>query len=115
MAQGILRVVVYLVSAVLIFLGFVFAISINLGFDYFLVGLAFLAIAGLLLFLGREKKPIEIKQTVAVTGPLEAKEVRCPNCGALIDPTKTEVLDGKPFATCGHCGNKFELTEEPTW
>jgi hypothetical protein len=115
MARGVLRAVVYLASAALIFLGFVFVISVNLDLVNLPVGLVFLAVAGLLLFLGREKKPLEIKQTVAVTGPLEAKEIRCPNCGALVDPTKTEVLSGKPFVTCGHCGNKFELTEEPTW
>ncbi|MGB8779672.1 MAG: hypothetical protein WCD81_03365 [Candidatus Bathyarchaeia archaeon] len=115
MALGILRAAIYLASAVLIFLGLVFVVSVNLGLVYFLVGLVFLAVAGFLIFLGLEKKPIEIKQTVTVTGPLEAKEIRCPNCGALIDATKTEVLDGKPFVTCGHCGNKFELTEEPTW
>ncbi len=90
-------------------------ISYNLGIGDFLVGLVFLVVAIVLLFLGREKKPLEIKQTVTVTGPLEAKEVRCPNCGALVDPTKTEVVDGKLYVTCSHCGNKFELTEEPTW
>jgi DNA-directed RNA polymerase subunit RPC12/RpoP len=90
-------------------------ISYNLGIGDFLVGLVFLVVAIALLFLSREKKPLEIRQTLTVTGPLEAKEVRCPNCGALVDPTKTEVVDGKPYVTCGHCGNKFELTEEPTW
>lgn len=106
---------IYSVSAVLIFLGFIFMISYNLGIGDFLVGLVFLVVAIALLFLSREKKPLEIRQTLTVTGPLEAKEVRCPNCGALVDPTKTEVVDGKPYVTCGHCGNKFELTEEPTW
>jgi DNA-directed RNA polymerase subunit RPC12/RpoP len=115
MARGILRAAIYLASAVLIFFGFVFVVSVNLGLDYFLVGLALFAVAGFLLFLGQEKKPIEIKQTVTVTGPLETKEIRCPNCGALIDATTTEVVDGKPFVTCRYCGNKFELTEEPTW
>jgi DNA-directed RNA polymerase subunit RPC12/RpoP len=113
--RGPIKILIYLVSAVLIFLGFIFMISYNLGIGDFLVGLVFLVVAIALLFLSREKKPLEIRQTLTVTGPLEAKEVRCPNCGALVDPTKTEVVDGKPFVTCSHCGNKFELTEEPTW
>jgi DNA-directed RNA polymerase subunit RPC12/RpoP len=111
----ILRAAIYMASAVLIFLGVVFVVSVNLGLVYFLVGLVFFAVAVFLLFLGQVKKPIEIKQTVTVTGLLETKEIRCPNCGALIDATKTEVVDGKPFVRCGYCGNKFELTEEPTW
>ena len=90
-------------------------ISVNLGLVYFFEGLVFLVVAGLLLFLSREKKPLEIKQTVTVTGPLETRKIQCPNCGAVVDPTKTEVVDGKPFVTCAYCGNKFELTEEPTW
>jgi hypothetical protein len=109
------RVVIYLASAVLIFFGLVFVVSVNLGFSYLLVGVVLFAVAVFLLFLGQEKKPMEIKQTVTVTQPLEAKGIRCPNCGAMIDPTKAEVLSGKLFVTCDHCGNKFELTEEPTW
>jgi DNA-directed RNA polymerase subunit RPC12/RpoP len=115
LVKGSLRIVVYLVSAVLIFLGLVFMISVNLGYIYFLEGLAFLIVAGLILLASREKKPIEIKQTVNVTGPVIVKEVRCPNCNASVDPAKAQVIDGKPYVTCSYCGHKFELTEEPTW
>jgi DNA-directed RNA polymerase subunit RPC12/RpoP len=113
--RGSIRILVYLASAVLIFLGIVFIMSTNLGITYFLEGLVFVAVAGLLLILSREKKPLEIRQTVTVTGPIKAKEVHCPNCSAIVDPTKTEVVDGKLYVTCKYCGNKFELTEEPTW
>jgi DNA-directed RNA polymerase subunit RPC12/RpoP len=115
MVRGPLKILVYLASAILIFLGIVFIISTNLGITYFFEGLAFLAVASLLLILSREKKPLEIKQTVTVTGPIKVKDVRCPNCSAIVDPTKAEVVDGKPYVTCRYCGNKFELTEEPTW
>jgi DNA-directed RNA polymerase subunit RPC12/RpoP len=115
MVRGPIKILVYLASAVLIFLGIIYIMSTNLGITYFFIGLAFLAIACLLLILSREKKPLEIKQTIAVTGPIKAKEVHCPNCGAIVDPTKAEVFDGKPYVTCKYCANKFELTEEPTW
>lgn len=115
MVRGAIRILIYVVSAVLIFLGLIFMISVNLGMIYFFEGLVFLVVAGLLLFLSWERKPLEIKQTVTVTGPLKVNEIHCPNCGALVDATKTEVVDGKPFVTCRFCGNKFELTEEPTW
>lgn len=115
MVRSPLKILVYLASAVLVFLGIVFIISTNMGITYFFEGLAFLAVASLLLILSREKKPLEIKQTVTVTGPIKVKEVHCPNCNAIVDPTKTEIIDGKPYVTCSDCGNKFELTEEPTW
>ncbi len=115
MVRGPMKILIYLASAVLILLGILFMMSTNLGIIYFFEGLVFIAVASLLLFLSLEKKPLEIKQTVTVTGPIKAKEVHCPNCSAIVDPTKAEVVDGKPFVTCKYCGNKFELTEEPTW
>jgi DNA-directed RNA polymerase subunit RPC12/RpoP len=115
MAKGPLRILIYFVAAVFGFLGLVFIVSVNLGYTYFFVGLVLLIIAGLILFASRERKPVEIKQTVAVTGPVTVREVRCPNCNASVDPAKAEVINGKPFVTCSYCGHKFELTEEPTW
>ena len=115
MVKGVGKILIYIVAVVLVFFGLIFMISANLGFVYFLVGVAFLVVAGGLIFLTREKKPIEIKQTLTVTGPLKVNKIYCPNCGAIVDPTQAVVVDGKPFVTCSYCGNKFELTEEPTW
>ena len=115
MVKGAGKILTYIIAVVLVFLGLIFMISANLGFTYFLIGVAFLAVAGGMVFLTREKKPIEIKQTLTVTGPLKINKIHCPNCSAIVDPTKTVVVDGKPFVTCSYCGNKFELTEEPTW
>jgi DNA-directed RNA polymerase subunit RPC12/RpoP len=113
--RGAAKLLIYLVSIVLVFFGLVFMISVNLGIAYFFIGIAFLVVAGVLVFAAREKKPLEIKQTVTVTGAIKAKEVRCPNCNAIVDPTQPEVVEGKPYVTCSYCGKKFELTEEPTW
>ena len=116
MVNTALRIVAYAASAVLVFLGVIFIIASNdLGIMDFFAGLVMIVIAVLLVFAVRSKKPLEVKETLTVTGPVKLVEVRCPNCGAIVDPTKTEVVDGKPYVTCSHCGNKFELTEEPTW
>jgi predicted membrane protein len=115
MAKGLWKAAAYAVSALLFFLGAVFMISVNLGIIYFFEGLVFISIAMLLLILSREKKPIEIKQTISIGGPVKVKEIRCPICGATIDATKVKVVAGKPVVTCNYCGNSFELTEEPLW
>lgn len=115
MVHGPLKILVYAASVIFIFLGLVFIISTNLGIIYFFEGIIFFALASLLLILSREKKPLEIRQNLTVTGPIKVNEVRCPVCNAVVDPTKIEVVDGKPYVTCRYCGNKFELTEEPTW
>ncbi|MEM2110930.1 MAG: hypothetical protein QXX08_03520 [Candidatus Bathyarchaeia archaeon] len=115
MVKGSLKILAYIASAVLIFLGVVFIMSTNMGIIYFFEGLTFVAVGIILAVISREKKPIEIKQTVTVSGPIKVKEVRCPICNAIVDTTKVEVIAGKPYVTCSYCNNKFELTEEPTW
>jgi len=115
MAHGILKIIIYLISAALIFLGLIFMIASYADINRFFVGLAFLVVSGFLIYFGREKKPIEIRQTVTLSGPPVVKEVRCPNCGAMVDPTKPQIVAGRPYVTCSYCGNKFELTEEPKW
>jgi len=115
MVKGIIKVVVYVASALLIFLGSAFMISFNLGITYFVVGVIFVSTALALLILSRERKPMEIKQTIYVSGPVEVREVRCPVCGALIDLTKVRIVTGRTIVTCNYCGNNFEITEEPLW
>jgi DNA-directed RNA polymerase subunit RPC12/RpoP len=105
----------YLASAALIFLGLIFMIASYADITRFFVGLAFLFVASFLLYFGRERKPIEIRQTLTLSGTPTIKEVKCPNCGAIVDPTKPQIVAGKPYVTCSYCGNKFELTEEPKW
>jgi DNA-directed RNA polymerase subunit RPC12/RpoP len=115
MATGMLKYLAYAASVFLIFLAIIFMMSWNLGITNFFVGLVFIGVAVSILFFSREKKPLEIKQTVTVTGPVATKEIRCPACNAVVDPTKVEIITGKPYLTCSYCKNKFELTEEPTW
>ncbi len=115
MAKGALKYLAYAASACLIFLAIIFIMSTNLGITYFFEGLVFLGVAIVILVFSREKKPLEIKQTLTVTGPVAVKEVHCPVCNAVVDPTKVEVITGKPYLTCSYCKSKFELTEEPIW
>lgn len=115
MVKGLLKIVIYVISALLLFLGVVFIISFNLGLAYFFVGLTLTSIAIMLLFFSRERKQIEIRQTISVGGPIKIKEVRCPVCGAVMDVTKVRIVAGRPVVTCNYCGNNFEVTEEPLW
>jgi DNA-directed RNA polymerase subunit RPC12/RpoP len=115
LAKGVLKWIIYAVAAGLIFLGVIFMISTNLGFQYFLEGAVFIGVAVAILYFSREKKPLEIRQTVNLAGPIKVKEMECPTCSAILNPDTVEVIDGKPYMTCDYCGNKFEMTEEPTW
>jgi predicted membrane protein len=115
LAKGILKWVIYIIAAGLIFLGIIFIISANLGTRYLFQGAVFIGVAIAILYFSREKKPLEIRQTVNLAGPIKVKETECPNCSAMLNPDTVEVIDGKPYMTCDYCGNKFEMTEEPKW
>ena len=115
MARGPLKWAIYIISAGLIVFGGLFIIASYAVITRLPVGMLFIIHAVLLIYFSREKKPIEIKQTVDISGPLKIKAIRCPNCSANLDAQKMEVIAGRPFMTCHYCGNKFEITEEPLW
>jgi len=115
LARGILKWLLYIASAVLIFLGILFIMASYADMIRFPEGLVFIGVAVLIVYFSREKKPIEIKQTLEISGAPKVREVKCPNCGAVLNPNTVQVIDGRPYMTCNYCGNKFELTEEPKW
>ena len=115
MAKGVVKWVLFAVAAGLAGLGLLFIIAAYEETTRFAVGLILITVAVLLAYFAREQKPVEIRQEVTVTGPVTVKELRCPNCGALLNAETVQVYDGKPYMTCDYCGNRFEVTEEPTW
>ncbi len=115
MTRGIAKWIIYLTSTCLIILGILFIIASYANNLRLIEGIIFIGIAFLILYFSKEKKTMEIKQTVSVTGSIKVKEIRCPHCSALLNPEKTNVIDGRPFVKCDYCGNTFEITEEPTW
>src|SRR5512137_71391 len=76
----------------------------------FLTGIAI--IAGL-YYLTR--KPKTVIQQLEISGKMKAAAIRCPNCGASVDPNQIKIVSGVPYATCPYCGKTFEVTEEPKW
>jgi DNA-directed RNA polymerase subunit RPC12/RpoP len=115
MAKGALKWFLYVAAACLTVLGVLFIMAAYAEAIRLVEGIVFIVVALIIAYLARERKPIEIRKTVTVTGPIKVKEIRCPNCGAILNPDKVQVIDGKPYMTCNYCGNKFEITEEPTW
>ena len=115
LAKGIVKWIIYLIAAGLIFLGILFLMASYADQNRLLIGLVFIVIALILIYFSREKKPIEIKQTLEVSGAPKLKEIKCPNCSAILNPDTVQIIGGKPYMTCKYCGNKFEITEEPKW
>jgi DNA-directed RNA polymerase subunit RPC12/RpoP len=111
------RVIGYLASAVLIFLGVIFLLASVYAVSRLLVG-AILTIAGLLvafLALRAGVSQAPIKYELQMPGSLKVDSLKCPNCGAGLDPSKMQLKQGAPTVKCSYCGNEFEVAEEPKW
>ena len=113
-------------SAVLLFFGFIFLLS--LGSEtlsnnpeqqvlrlaevviLLLVGFAVAYVAYVF-----SRKPSTIIQQLELSGQMKAAPIKCPNCGGSVDPNQIKIVSGVPYATCPYCGKTFEVTEEPKW
>ena len=115
MAKGILKWALYAVAAGLAVLGVLFIMAAYAETIRLIEGVIFIAVALTIVYLSIERKPIEIRKTVTVSGPIKVKEIRCPNCHAVLNPDNVMIIGGIPYMTCEYCGNKYEITEEPTW
>ena len=114
---GFGRVLGYLASAVLIFLGVIFLLASTYATSRILVGIiltgAGLGIAWLSWKSGAGQP--SIKYEIQAPGSLKVDSIKCPNCGAGLDPSKMQLKQGAPSIKCPYCGNEFEVTEEPKW
>ena len=111
------RAVGYLVSAILVFLGIIFLLASVYAVSRLVVG-AILVAAGLAFaFLawrsGVSQAPV--KYELQMPSSLKVDSIKCPNCGASLDPSKMQLKQGAPTIKCSYCGNEFEIAEEPKW
>jgi hypothetical protein len=111
------KVIGYLASAALIFLGIIFLLASVYAVSRLLVG-AVLVAAGLGIALltwkaGASQAPV--KYELQMPSSLKVDSIKCPNCGAGLDPSKMQLKQGAPTVKCSYCGNEFEVAEEPKW
>ena len=99
------------------FLGIIFLLASVYAASRLLVG-AILVLAGLGIAVftwkaGATQAPV--KYQLEMPGSLRVDSIKCPNCGAGLDPSQMQLKRGTPTVNCSHCGNEFEVTEEPKW
>lgn len=114
---GLGKVVGYLASAALIFLGIIFLLASVYAASRVLVG-TILVVAGLGIALLIWKSGVSqapVKYELQMPSSLKVDSIKCPNCGAGLDPSKMQLKQGAPTIKCSYCGNEFEVAEEPKW
>jgi len=103
-------------------------LAAGFSFVVFVIGLAFLITGkvaiGLvlftvslgILFLGfRNKETVVIEQKIDLGGEVNARILKCRNCGAELDRGAMEVKLGAVFISCPYCRSQYQIEEEPKW
>jgi hypothetical protein len=111
------KVLGYLASAALIFLGIIFLLASVYAASRLLVG-AILVLAGLgiaTLTWKAGASQAAVKYELEMPGSLKVGSIKCPNCAAGLDPSTMQLKQGTPTVKCPYCGNEFEVSEEPKW
>jgi DNA-directed RNA polymerase subunit RPC12/RpoP len=105
--------------AVVFFFAVIFALAASVQVTLTrLVTSGILFIIGVTLIVGiyyTTRKPKTVIQRLEVSGQMKAASIKCPNCGASVNPNQIKIVSGVPYATCPYCGTTFEVTEEPKW
>jgi predicted RNA-binding Zn-ribbon protein involved in translation (DUF1610 family) len=105
--------------AVVFFFAVIFALAASVQATLTrLVTSGILFVIGVSIIVGiyyTTRKPKTVIQRLEVSGQMKAASIKCPNCGASIDPNQIKIVSGVPYATCPYCGITFEVTEEPKW
>ena len=105
--------------AVVFFFAVIFALAASVQATLTrLLASGILFVIGVTIILGiyyTTRKPKAVIQRLEVSGQMKAVSIKCPNCGASVDPNKIKIVSGVPYATCPYCGTTFEVTEEPKW
>ncbi len=113
-----------IVSAVLLFFGFIFILSagsITLTSEQQVLrlveGAVLLVVGFVIAYVSYvfSRKPTTVIHQVELSGQMKAAPLKCPNCSASVDANQIKIVSGVPYATCPYCGNTFEVTEEPKW
>lgn len=111
------KVIGYLVSAVLVFLGLVFLIASAYIGSRLLVGAILTAVGfGIAVLVWRSgAAQVPVKYEIEAPGSLSAESIKCSNCGASLDSSKLKLRQGVPVIKCPYCDNEFEIVEKPKW
>ncbi|HEY9077417.1 MAG TPA: hypothetical protein VIO61_12870 [Anaerolineaceae bacterium] len=123
--MNILRVIAFIVAAILIIFGVLFilsAFSVNTvnPFGNIITGVILVIISFGLIWFGM-RKPKTSGDTTNVTvkvdlpGNVRMDSIKCKSCGGVLSEDNIKLVSGAPVVTCPYCKTVYQLTEEPKW
>lgn len=122
--MGALKIIGYIVAAILIFFGVLFvwgAFSAEGNPGWIIIGVISALIGFGVIFLASRKKstgePVQQQTTlnVELPGDVDIERFKCQDCGAQLSMDNVKMVAGAPMVDCPYCGAAYQLTEEPKW
>ncbi|RMG17997.1 MAG: hypothetical protein D6729_07770 [Deltaproteobacteria bacterium] len=111
-----MKVVAYLLAAVLGLLAFVFVVGSQGQVLRIVVGVVLLAAAIALLALPRLRPQIvQRTQRIELSGDVSLEALTCAKCGGNLSKKNLTVQAGAVFVDCPYCGAHYQLEEAPKW
>ena len=113
-----MKIVTYLLAAILAALGFIFLIGAQDSLVRPLIGVVLLVAAGAVVYLFRAKPQVTqntVVQQIDLSGDVNLETMKCKVCGAPLAKDSLEVKAGAIFVACAHCGASYQIEEEPKW
>lgn len=118
-----MRIIAYLTSGILILFGVLFILGSTSEYGYpfqFIIGLALVGIAFLIIFFLTKNRKKETQTTnvtlnIDLPGNVSLETLKCQQCGGALTKDAISIVNGAPMVTCPYCHTTYQLTEEPKW
>jgi phage FluMu protein Com len=113
-----MKLVAFLLSAVVGLLGLVFLIGSQGEVLRMVVGGVLLLTALVLVALVQLRPTVEkreVIQRIDLSGDVSLQSLRCQSCNGQLDATSVQVKAGAVFVDCPWCKASYQLEEAPKW
>ncbi|NBD35484.1 MAG: hypothetical protein GVY30_05745 [Chloroflexi bacterium] len=113
-----MKLVTYLIAAVLGFFGVMFIVGAQGQWITVVVGVILMIGAGGLIYLTQvrpQKTETTMIQKIDLSGDVNLEQMKCRNCGGTLDRDALEVKAGAIFVNCPYCGATYQIEEAPKW
>jgi multisubunit Na+/H+ antiporter MnhC subunit len=113
-----MKIVSYLVAAILVFFGFIFIAGSQGQLIRIVVGVILLGAAAVFVYMARvQPQPSQttIVQKIDLSGDVDLQQIRCQNCNAPLSDKSITVEAGAIFVNCEYCSASYQFEEKPKW
>ena len=110
--------VLYILSAVLGVLGFIFVVGSQGQAIRIFIGLVCFVAAGVLVYIARvrpQPSQTTIVQKVDLSGDINLESLRCQQCDSPLSKESVSIEAGAVMVNCEYCGANYQIEEKPKW